>query len=92
MIEVFGAIPPDVVAVHTKLDEATAESLAVAFEATASDPDMLAAVRTIFGALFFSRQSMEGYDVLRQEIDRGVDSGVIPAAAAFLSTRPPTTR
>jgi hypothetical protein len=50
---------------------------------------MLDTVRTTFGAMCFSRRPVVGYDMLRTELEHGVDSGVIPAAAAFLSTRPP---
>lgn len=92
VIEVFGEIPPDVIAVHTQFDEGMDESLARAFESTSKDPDVLASVRTVFGALSFTRESIVGYVELREELDHGVDSGVIPAAAAYLSTRPPPTR
>ncbi len=92
VLQAFDAIPPDVIAVHTHVEPPLANALATAFETTSSEPAMLDAVRAVFGALFFSRTSIEGYDRLRQEVDRGVDSGVIPAAAGFLSTRPPPTR
>jgi ABC-type phosphate/phosphonate transport system substrate-binding protein len=92
VIEVFGELPPDVIAVHTQFGEEIEESLARAFESTASDPDILASVRTVFGAFSFTRRSMVGYVELREELDQGVDSGVIPASAAFLTTRPPPTR
>jgi hypothetical protein len=65
------------------------EALGAAFVATGNEPLMLDAVRTTFGALFLVRKPLVGYDLLRCEVERGVDSGVIPAAAAFLSTRPP---
>jgi hypothetical protein len=39
--------------------------------------------------MYFVRKPLVGYDVLREEVEHGVDSGIIPAAAAFLSTRPP---
>lgn len=89
VIEVFGAIPPDVVAVRSGLDPKLEAALAEAFEATSSDPAMLDVVRTTFGAMFFARKPLVGYDLLRTEMEHGVDSGVIPAATAFLSTRPP---
>lgn len=92
VLEVFGAIPPDVVAIHSTLDETLEETLAAAFEATASDPAMLDIVRSVFGAMFFVKKQLGGYDHLRSELEEGVDSGVIPAAAAFLSTRPPPPR
>ena len=43
----------------------------------------------MFGAMAFVRKLIMRYDMLRTELEQGVDSGVIPAAAAFLSTRPP---
>lgn len=89
VVEAFGAIPPDVIAVRTNMDATLEASLAAAFEATSSDPTMLDTVRTTFGAMSFVRKPVVGYDMLRTELERGVDSGVIPAAAAFLSTRPP---
>jgi len=57
--------------------------------ATSGEPAMLDAIRTTFGAMSFVRKPVVGYDLLRTEIEHGVDSGVIPAAAAFLSTKPP---
>jgi ABC-type phosphate/phosphonate transport system substrate-binding protein len=89
VIEAFGAIPPDVIAIHRDIDEGLEEKLATAFEATAREPAMLEIVRTVFGAMFFIKKPLVGYDLLRSEVENGVDSGVIPAAAAFLSTRPP---
>ncbi len=89
VIEAFGAIPPDVVAVSSNVDPELEAALAEAFEATSRDPAMLEVVRMTFGAMFFVKKPLVGYDLLRTEIEHGVDSGVIPAAAAFLSTRPP---
>jgi phosphate/phosphite/phosphonate ABC transporter binding protein len=89
VVEAFGAIPPDVIAVHTRIGPATAELLAVAFEQTSKDPLALEHVHVLFGAMFFIKKPLVGYDLLRSEVEHGVDSGVIPAAAAFLSTRPP---
>ena len=89
VVEAFGAIPPDVVAVRSHVSEEVQAALAAAFEASSADPRMLDAVRITFGALAFARKPLVGYDLLRTEVEQGVDSGVIPAAAAFLSTRPP---
>lgn len=89
VVEAFGAIPPDVIAVHSRTAPAIAESLAVAFEQTSKDPLALEHVHVLFGAMFFIKKPLVGYDLLRTEVEHGVDSGVIPAAAAFLSTRPP---
>lgn len=89
VVEAFGAIPPDVVAVHARIDERTTEALAVAFEETSRDAAVLEHVHVLFGAMFFIKKPLAGYDLLRTEVEYGVDSGVIPAAAAFLSTRPP---
>ena len=89
VVEAFGAIPPDVIAIHTRLDDATAEALTLAFEAASRDPAIVEHVHMLFGAMFFVKKPLVGYDVLRREIEHGVDSGAIPAAAAFLSTRPP---
>jgi phosphonate transport system substrate-binding protein len=89
VVEAFGAIPPDVVAVHARLSPAIGDALAVAFEQTSKDPLALEHVHVLFGAMFFIKKPLVGYDLLRTEVEHGVDSGVIPAAAAFLSTRPP---
>jgi phosphonate transport system substrate-binding protein len=89
VVDAFGSIPADVIAVHSSVGAAVEESLASAFEATSSEPAMLDAIRTTFGAMSFVRKPVVGYDMLRTEIEHGVDSGVIPAAAAFLSTKPP---
>lgn len=89
VVEAFGAIPPDVIAIHSRVDEPTADALAVAFEQTSKDPLALEHVHVLFGAMFFIKKPLVGYDLLRTEVEHGVDSGVIPAAAAFLSTRPP---
>lgn len=89
VVEAFGAIPPDVIAVHTRVAPAIAEALAVSFEQTSKDPLALEHVHVLFGAMFFITKPLVGYDLLRSEVEHGVDSGVIPAAAAFLSTRPP---
>lgn len=89
IVEAFGAIPPDVLAVHTRVDEAASEALAKAFVATSEVPAILEHVHVLFGAMYFVRKPLVGYDALREEVEHGVDSGVIPAAAAFLSTRPP---
>lgn len=89
VVEAFGAIPTDVIAIRSSIDAELQEKLAVAFEATSEVPMVLDAVRAIFGAFAFARKPLVGYDMLRAEIEHGVDSGVIPAASAFLSTRPP---
>jgi phosphonate transport system substrate-binding protein len=89
MVETFGRVPSDVIAVHSRVPEPVAQALAEAFEATREDPAALEAVRLTFGAVALVRRPLVGYDLLRSEIEHGVDSGVIPDAAAFLSTRPP---
>lgn len=89
VVEAFGAIPADVVAVHARVDPDTELALATAFEGASAVPAMLDAIRVTFGAMSFVRKRLVGYDALRNELEHGVDSGVIPAAAAFLSTRPP---
>ena len=89
VVDAFGAIPADVIAVHARVGADVEASLAAAFEATSNEPAMLDAIRTTFGAMSFVRKPVVGYDLLRTEIEHGVDSGVIPAAAAFLSTKPP---
>jgi phosphate/phosphite/phosphonate ABC transporter binding protein len=89
VVEAFGAIPPDVLAVKANLDEELQIKLAEAFVATADDAEMIDAVRMTFGARCFAQKPLVGYDLLRTEVEHGVDSGVIPAAAAFLSTKPP---
>jgi phosphonate transport system substrate-binding protein len=89
VVEAFGAIPPDVIAVHARVAAPIAERLAVAFEQASKDPVALENVHVLFGAMFFIQKPLVGYDLLRSEVEHGVDSGVIPAAAAFLSTRPP---
>jgi phosphonate transport system substrate-binding protein len=89
VVDAFGAIPADVIAVHRSVGAEAEASLATAFEATCTEPAMLDAIRTTFGAMSFVRKPVVGYDMLRTEIEHGVDSGVIPAAAAFLSTKPP---
>lgn len=89
VVEAFGAIPPDVIAAHSRMALPIAESLAVAFEQASKDPLALEHVHVLFGAMFFIKKPLVGYDLLRSEVEHGVDSGVIPAAAAFLSTRPP---
>jgi phosphonate transport system substrate-binding protein len=89
VVEAFGAIPPDLVAIHSSVSEHIEHGLAKAFVEAASDRTMLDTIRTTFGAMSFVRKPVVGYDLLRTEIEHGVDSGVIPAAAAFLSTKPP---
>lgn len=89
VVEAFGAIPPDVIAVHSRVAPAIADALAVSFEQTSKDPLALEHVHVLFGAMFFIAKPLVGYDLLRTELEHGVDSGVIPAAVAFLSTRPP---
>jgi phosphate/phosphite/phosphonate ABC transporter binding protein len=87
VVETFGGVPSDVVAVHTRVPEDVSERVAAALEDASGDA--LDAIRSIFGVVRFTRQPLTGYDTLRTEVEHGVDSGVIPAAAAFLSTRPP---
>ncbi len=77
------------IAIRSSVAPGVQEALAAAFEATREVPMVLDAVRAIFGAFAFARKPLVGYDMLRAEIEHGVDSGVIPAASAFLSTRPP---
>ena len=89
VVEAFGAIPPDVIAVHTLVAASERDALAGAFEAARGDPAILEHLQVLFGATSFVRKPILGYDLLRGEVEHGVDSGVIPAAAAFLSTRPP---
>ena len=89
VVDAFGSIPADVIAIHRSVGLEAEASLAAAFEATSEDPAMLDAIRATFGAMAFVRKPVVGYDMLRTEIEHGVDSGVIPAAAAFLSTKPP---
>jgi phosphonate transport system substrate-binding protein len=89
IVEGFGAIPPDVIAVHSHVPDAMRGAIASAFEAASREPAVLEHVQVLFGAMSFVRKPLVGYDLLRGEVEHGVDSGVIPAAAAFLSTRPP---
>lgn len=89
VVDAFGAIPADVIAIHTSVSPDVEAALAAAFEATSGHPAMLDTILTTFGAMSFVRKPVVGYDMLRTEIEHGVDSGVIPAAAAFLSTKPP---
>lgn len=89
VIDAFGAIPPDLLAVHAAVSASVEEALAAAFVAAAQDPAMLDTIRMTFGAMSFVRRPVVGYDLLRTEIEHGADSGVIPAATAFLSTKPP---
>src|SRR5687767_4576806 len=56
VIEAFGAIPPDVIAVRSSIDPELEVSLCEAFEATGRDPAMLDVVRTTFGAMFFIKK------------------------------------
>lgn len=92
VVDSFGSIPPDVLAVHARVDAATTHALACAFEATRDSPEMLDAIHVTFGVLRFVREPLAGYDLLRAEVDRAVDSGAIPASTAMLSTRPPPSR
>lgn len=85
----FGSLPPDLIGVRRQLDADTKNALALAFEAASRDPEIAPHVFMLFGAVDFSREVPSGYDLLRLEVDEGVDSGMLPAAAAFLSTRPP---
>jgi len=89
VVEAFGAIPPDVIAVHRRTSPPVAEALAEAFENASRHPASLEHLTVLFGAMFFIRKPLVGYDLLRTEVEHGVDSGVIPAAAAFLAPRPP---
>lgn len=91
VVEAFGAIPPDVIAAHARVAPAIGDALAVAFEQTSKDPLALEHVHVLFGAMFFIQKPLVGYDLLRSEVEHGVDSGVIPAAAAFLSRPPPNS-
>ncbi len=89
VVEAFGSVPSDVIAVHAGVPEELATALADALEAASRDREMGEVVRTTFGATRFVRKPLGGHDLLRAEIEHAADSGVIPAAAAFLSTRPP---
>ncbi len=89
VVETFGAVPSDVIAVHANVPDATMAALADAFQATKDEPAVLDAVRIVFGATALVKRPLVGYDFLRSEVEHGVDESVIPAAAAFLSTRPP---
>lgn len=89
VVESFGGIPSDVVAVHRSVPDAIAERLASALEATSEDLDAQTAVRATFGAMRLVRRPLAGHDLLRSEIEVAASGGVIPAATAFLSTRPP---
>jgi ABC-type phosphate/phosphonate transport system substrate-binding protein len=90
IVEAFGAVPSDVIAAHAQLAEPTTLALAEAFEATREVPRLVDAVRLVFGAAALVRRPLVGYDLLRSQVAHGVDSAVVPAAAAFLSSRPPT--
>lgn len=83
----FSDIPPDVVAVHARVAADVGARVAAALEG--AEGESLDAVRAIFGVLRLARSAATGHEQLRAELEDGVDSGVIPAAAAFLSTRPP---
>ncbi|HEY8075850.1 MAG TPA: PhnD/SsuA/transferrin family substrate-binding protein [Labilithrix sp.] len=87
VVDAYGDIPPDVVAVRAAVDPQVA--LRVAKALLEADGDALDAIRAVFGVVRFVQEPLTGYDTLRAEVEHGVDSGVIPAAAAFLSTRPP---
>jgi phosphate/phosphite/phosphonate ABC transporter binding protein len=90
VVEVLGSIPPDVIAIHARISDAQIiEALAAAFIEAGRDPVVGGYVLELFGATAFVDKPMNGHDLLGAEVERGVDSGVIPAAAAFLPTRPP---
>ncbi|MDB4935218.1 MAG: Phosphonate transporter phosphate-binding periplasmic component [Labilithrix sp.] len=90
VVEVLGSIPPDVIAVHASVvDTEIVAALVRAFEGASRDPVVRGYVLELFGATSFVEKPMNGHDLLGAELERGVDSGVIPAAAVFLSTRPP---
>ncbi len=87
VVDSFGDIPPDVIAVRATVDPQAA--IAVATALLEADGEALDAMRAVFGIVRFVQEPLTGYDTLRSEVEHGVDSGIIPAAAAFLSTRPP---
>lgn len=87
IVDSYSTIPPDVIAIRPSVPPETRERVAKAFEEASGEA--LDAIRTVFGVLCFVRKPITGYDMLLTEVDQGVDSGIIPAAAAFLSTRPP---
>lgn len=89
VVEAFGAIPSDVVAVHASVSRDVAAALGDAFEEAGGDPALRDVVRDAFGARGFTRRPLAGHDLLRAEIALERDAEVIPAAAAFLSSRPP---
>lgn len=90
VVATFGPVPSDVIAVHASVPEDVASALAEAFEAASSDPRASEAIALTFGAERLTRQPIAGHDLLRAEIDVATASDVIPAAAAFLSSRPPS--
>ena len=87
IVESFGPVPSDVVAVHSAVPAELATLLAEAFEAASADPVAREAVQRTFDAERLTRQPLAGHDLLRAEIAVARDSDVIPAAAAFLSPR-----
>jgi phosphate/phosphite/phosphonate ABC transporter binding protein len=87
VVDSFGTIPPDVVAVASRTPSDVTKRIATAL--LEADGEVLDAIRAVFGVVRFTCEPLVGYDSLRAEVEVGVDSGVIPAAAAFLSTRPP---
>jgi ABC-type phosphate/phosphonate transport system substrate-binding protein len=89
VVETFGEIPPDVIAVHAQIGKPLECALATAFESTAQHPAVLDAVRSVFGAMFFSKKPLARYDLLRAEVEAAVDSGTIPSTAPYMPTRWP---
>src|SRR5262249_12810768 len=87
VVDSFGAIPSDVIATHVRVPADVCERMAIAFEE--AEGDTLDAIPAIFGVVRFVRGPLGGYDALRTEVGEGVDSGVLAATAALLSTRPP---
>jgi phosphate/phosphite/phosphonate ABC transporter binding protein len=82
-------LPPDLIAVRADVPLEAQASLASAFVSLGDDLVMRPIVKQLLGVDGFTSGVRGSYEGLRETVDAAASSGMIDAAAAYLSTKPP---
>jgi phosphonate transport system substrate-binding protein len=77
ILETFGPIPNDAMAVSTTLDPDVRESIVRACEAMTATPALRSAIRHLFGADALGPVGRATYDALRDLVGRALRSGIV---------------
>jgi phosphate/phosphite/phosphonate ABC transporter binding protein len=89
VLHVSAPLPPDLIAVRADLAPATRDALRRAFLALSEDSGMRTIAKRTLGVDGFAAPSSAGFDALRGTIEAAASSGLVEAAAQYISKPPP---